>query len=53
LTLLAQGTLPDLILLEDAEDLSTWFAALGRTVESSWADDVRAAGLEAWADSIF
>lgn len=40
------------MLLEDAEDLAGWFAGLGRTVASTWCDDVRSASLANWADGL-
>ena len=42
LTLLAQGTLPDAVLLENAEDLAKWMVALGHPVPPSWAEEVLA-----------
>jgi hypothetical protein len=44
LTLLAQGQLPPMILMEDAEDLCDFLQATQRTVRAAkWADEVIAA----------
>jgi hypothetical protein len=44
LTLLAQGTTPDLILLEDAEDVCDFIVAARRTIHPSlWAEEAIAA----------
>jgi hypothetical protein len=41
LTLLAQGPMPPMMLLEDAEDLCDFFQVTGRTVRASkWASEV-------------
>jgi len=53
LTLLAQGTLPDVLLLEDAEDLARWFVALNRTVPRSWSEEVAAAAMAAHFEGMF
>jgi hypothetical protein len=53
LTLLAQGTIPDVILLEDANDLTAFLEATKRTVGRSWCDEVVNARNAAWADSFF
>jgi hypothetical protein len=51
--LLAQGTIPDPILLEDANDLAAFLEATGRTIDRSWCDDVVAARNNAFAESYF
>jgi hypothetical protein len=44
LTLLAQGPLPPMVLLEDAEDLCDFLQATKRTIRAAkWADEVVAA----------
>jgi hypothetical protein len=44
LTLLAQGTQPPMMLLEDAEDIAEFLLATGRAVQPSrWAEEVIAA----------
>ncbi len=54
LTLLAQGTMPRLILLEDAEDLCDFLSATRRTIPASrWATEVIAASQAAALEGLF
>jgi hypothetical protein len=54
LTLLAQGTLPDMVLLEDAEDLCDFFEATHRTVRACrWAQEAIAAVSIQQIDGLF
>jgi hypothetical protein len=47
------GPCPELILLEDAEDLVNFLIAAGRVVNRGWCDEVVAASNEGFADSFF
>jgi hypothetical protein len=52
LTLLAQGTLPDVILLEDANDIALFLEATGRTVlRRRWCEEAVDALNEGFATS--
>jgi len=52
LTLLAQGTIPDLILLEDANDLVLFLEATGRTVpRRRWCEEAIEEANEGFATS--
>jgi hypothetical protein len=54
LTLLAQGILPPMLLLEDAEDLCDFALATGRTVwPSRWAAEAIAAAEAAQVEGLF
>jgi hypothetical protein len=47
------GSLPDLVLLEDAEDLVNILIATGRVVSRAWCDEAVARRNEGFADSFF
>jgi hypothetical protein len=54
LTLLAQGTIPSPILLEDANDLALFLSRTGRTVPSyRWCDETVVERNEGFAESFF
>jgi len=57
LTLLAQSTLPELVLLEDIEDLYQWRRWRGEAYGWIWAEDVQAeissARNEGFAETFF
>ena len=54
LTLLAQGTMPPMLLLEDSNDLANFLEATGRTVRrSTWADEAIAAKCVRQLEGIF
>jgi hypothetical protein len=54
LTLLAQGQMPDLVLLEDAEDLCDFLIVTRRTMPPSrWADEAIAAKGAAELEGLF
>jgi hypothetical protein len=54
LTLLAQGPIPDFLLLEDANDLVDFLEATRRTVcRSAWAEEAIAAANMRQIDGLF
>jgi hypothetical protein len=54
LTLLAQGTAPDVVLLEDVHDLTDFLEATHRTVpRAMWADESIAAQLANEVEGLF
>lgn len=54
MTLLAQGTIPSMVLLEDAEDLCVFLQATKRTLRASkWAEEVIAAVQAEQVEGIF
>jgi hypothetical protein len=54
LTLLAQGTIPDLVLLEDANDLADFLVATGRTLpRARWCEGFVETYNEQFAESFF
>lgn len=54
MTLLALGSLPDRMLLEDAEDLAIILEATGRTIPRwRWCDEYVESTNEDWAEAYF
>jgi len=54
LTLLAQGAMPDLVLLEDANDLADFLEVTGRTIPRvRWAEECLAALSDDQLNSVF
>jgi hypothetical protein len=54
LSLLAQGTMPPMMLLEDAEDICDFLEATKRTVRAArWAEEAIAAGEVAALEGLF
>ena len=45
--------MPDVMLLEDAEDIASWCEFLGRTVPRSWCPEIVAGAVKGWAESFF
>lgn len=53
MTLLAQGTIPDLMLYEDAKELCCFLEATGRTVlRTDWAEESIAAVADAMTQNM-
>ena len=54
MTLLAQGPIPPMMLLEDVEDLCDFLQATRRTVQAvKWADEVVAAAAAEQVEGLF